>query len=85
MCWGGILQPSVLGRGGLADEILDDSYVARPVALPNGTVVTEVAVTESSACAIDSNGGLWCWGYGAYGQLATGAHISPVLVTLAVP
>lgn len=32
-----------------------------------------VGKTTSAQMAIDSNGGVWTWGYGGYGQLGTGA------------
>ncbi len=55
---------------------------------PPLTNIVRVQVADSgyNACAIDTGGGVWCWGYGYYGQLgngtktANGLFATPVVV-----
>ena len=59
------------------------SVKPRRVALPAGVVATQIGAGEVHACALSSNGGVWCWGGGASQQLGLGSddstdHLTPV-------
>src|SRR5581483_3834219 len=65
-CWGRG-DDGQLGDGGTADS-------AAPVAVivPAGAPLTAIAAGAAHTCAVDSAGGVWCWGRGSDGQLGLG-------------
>jgi alpha-tubulin suppressor-like RCC1 family protein len=79
MCWGN------WGRHctGAPGELWGYSYT--PVAVPNVTGVTSLAVGGSHICALLSNGAVVCWGDNDQGQLGAGftnCSMGPVQVKL---
>jgi alpha-tubulin suppressor-like RCC1 family protein len=57
-----------------------------PVLLPNAIlgVATRVSVGPGPACATNTAGEVWCWGYDAFGNLGDGSHVnSPAPVRVA--
>jgi alpha-tubulin suppressor-like RCC1 family protein len=78
-CWGEDYEDQ-LGRGtrlGILDEH------AAPVALPDGMTFTEVVSGSSHACALSTDGRVFCWGYGIWGELGNGGKALPVPTLLA--
>lgn len=65
-CWGSNLVGE-LGNG--AEE---ESHVPVDV-VGLGSGVTAIAAGESHACAVTSQGGVKCWGFGGYGALGDGS------------
>jgi alpha-tubulin suppressor-like RCC1 family protein len=78
-CWGDN-SSGQLGRGSTA---ISSTHRAAPVLVPMGKTWTEIAVGDSSACALDSTGELYCWGDGAFGQLGDGSFASNLPVPVA--
>jgi alpha-tubulin suppressor-like RCC1 family protein len=80
-CWGSN-SDARLGVG-LGSTELSAAWAPRPVdrtLVPEGTVFRTVAVGQTSVCALDDTGVLWCWGANGWGQLGTGqASGTPVL------
>ncbi len=69
-CWGGNYT------GQLGDGDTDDSDI--PVAVDTsgvlaGQTLTQIAIGDDQACAVDTAGAAFCWGYNAYGQLGDGS------------
>ncbi|BEL05700.1 hypothetical protein Q0Z83_038910 [Actinoplanes sichuanensis] len=89
-CWG-FSHAGQVGDGGTTDQ---PRSVSTPVAVVAGAIPIGVTLTQLSAgsghvCAVGSDAGIYCWGYGTAGQLGDGGGInqsSPVAVsTLALP
>jgi alpha-tubulin suppressor-like RCC1 family protein len=66
-CWGS--QDS----GALGDEQMS-GYTLQPgaVSMPPATTFTELCAGRNFSCAVDTDGGGWCWGSNTNGQLGTG-------------
>jgi alpha-tubulin suppressor-like RCC1 family protein len=66
----------------------DTTWTTRPSpvrAVPTITsLINQVAVGNSHACALDDAGDVWCWGDGSYGQLGDGELESSELPVLAM-
>jgi alpha-tubulin suppressor-like RCC1 family protein len=81
-CWG-FNAVGTLGDGGT-----DDASAPVPVGLPSGVKVAAVTTGVNSACAVLVDGGAYCWGRDADGELGNGLTDSsggtPVPVTLPV-
>jgi alpha-tubulin suppressor-like RCC1 family protein len=59
-CWGGNYANSLgLGPGA----------VPLPTRLPAQLGITDIALTHTHACAVGSNGAVWCWGEERFGNL----------------
>lgn len=78
-CWGLGLSGR-LGNG-TSDIALLPSMVSSPAA---NTVFKKISAGSFHSCAIDSLGGLWCWGAGLSGNLGVGGPRRDVLVPTAV-
>ena len=88
-CWGS----NTYGALGIGDTTIASSKTPLEVstAMASGsplTGITAISVADNgySACAIGASGAVWCWGYGAYGQLGLGdmansSIAAPVLVS----
>lgn len=83
-CWGEGLEGQ-LGRGSTTDS-------STPVAVStsgvlSGKTVTSINAGEDHTCAITTEGRVYCWGSGVYGQLGNGStggiSTSPVAVSTA--
>jgi alpha-tubulin suppressor-like RCC1 family protein len=80
-CWGNETY------GQLGNAVLkQDGVSATPVqvmGLPTGLQVTSIAAGAEHNCVIMSNGSVWCWGDGNFGELGNGTATSssPVQVT----
>ena len=80
-CWG------YNGNGQLGDTTTTQR--ATPTAVLStgalaGKTVTQIAAGDSHTCAVTSDGGAYCWGFGRYGNLGDGSasgYSSPVAVT----
>jgi alpha-tubulin suppressor-like RCC1 family protein len=68
--------------GGAVDY--DCSLTPVEVALPKGVTFTSLSLGGAHACAVGSDGALYCWGANNYGQLGLGDNTS-VGVPTAVP
>jgi alpha-tubulin suppressor-like RCC1 family protein len=69
-CWGRG-DYGALGNGQTGAEYKSVVPVQAAFAQPTPTI-TQVAVGAWHACAIDSNGGIWCWGLGGNGRMGDG-------------
>lgn len=68
-CWGS----GSLGRLGDGQLHATAPYgTTSPVPVVGGHSFTALAAGWNSTCAIDANGGAYCWGAGVYGQLGQG-------------
>ncbi len=67
-CWGSNGSSGKLGIGSSVSGSISDV----PVQVNSLTGVTKIAVGSSHTCAVKSDGTVWCWGYGAYGELGNG-------------
>lgn len=63
------------GRIGFTDtspaDATIDATIDGPPAITGGWV--KLAVSRTATCGITTTGELWCWGYGAFGQLGIGS------------
>ncbi len=80
-CWGNETYGQ-LGNGVLMQE----AFSVKPVqvtGLPAGLQATSVAAGFDHTCVVMSNGSVWCWGRGDFGELGNGTATSstPVQVT----
>jgi alpha-tubulin suppressor-like RCC1 family protein len=75
LCWGGIDGEGELGNGTLSSS-------ATPVPVPSlKSGVADVSVGSDFACALESSGGVLCWGDGTSGALGNGQlAVNPVPV-----
>jgi alpha-tubulin suppressor-like RCC1 family protein len=71
----GALLLLVLGELGNGTQM--DSSI--PVVVSGLTGVTAIAAGEYHACAITTDGGLWCWGSNDRGELGNGTLVSSSL------
>jgi alpha-tubulin suppressor-like RCC1 family protein len=56
------------------------------VQLPDGVTATSIAIGDESTCALDSAGGVQCWGFNDAGQLGDGTTTdSTIPVTVQLP
>lgn len=81
-CWGYGLDGEI-GNG-------QNKSVAEPslVSIPENQLISDIAATDNSICALDQNGQAFCWGYGLDGQLGNGTNQSsnlPVRVKMPYP
>jgi alpha-tubulin suppressor-like RCC1 family protein len=67
-CWGRN-RAGELGTGAGDDRDRPEQAVS----LPAGIQVSQVDAGEQHACALDTEGQLWCWGSDEFGQLGDGA------------
>lgn len=84
-CWGSDATGQ-LGNGGT----LGTQYSPSSVSMPTGKTFTQLSVGSSHACAVASDGTVWCWGGDGSGQAgngsATGNVFSPeAIVTTGLP
>ncbi len=75
-CWGW----NVYGQIGQGDE--DDGYTT-PTQVAAGSTWTDVATSELSACAVRSDGTMWCWGANWWGMLGDGSYTNRYVPTQA--
>jgi alpha-tubulin suppressor-like RCC1 family protein len=82
MCWGqnssgqlGVASFSATAHGDEAGEEpgVANTYVTRP---SEALTITQMSIGSSHACAILSDGDLYCWGSNVNGQLGVGDNIS---------
>jgi alpha-tubulin suppressor-like RCC1 family protein len=52
--------------------LLGGGFLASPVAQAAPPTFTSLALGNAHTCALSAAGGVWCWGYNAYGQLGDG-------------
>jgi alpha-tubulin suppressor-like RCC1 family protein len=76
-CWG------YNGDQELGDGTSTDQSTAVQTLEVTGAV--KVAAGSSSACAVDSGGGVSCWGWNGYHQLSTGAPLSTSSTAVSIP
>ena len=72
-CWGNY-NNGTLGDGSTTGS----GYATIPVAVDtsgvlNGKILTQISITSSFVCAIDTAGQAYCWGNNYYGQLGNGS------------
>lgn len=77
------------GRGyrhKLGDGSVQDRFAPGPVRLPEGLRFTAVAAGQWHSLAVDSDGGVWSWGFNRFGQLGDGTRTPrPVPVRVQIP
>jgi alpha-tubulin suppressor-like RCC1 family protein len=67
-CWG-------TAAGELGDGSTGDAETPVPVSSATGlTAMARIAAGDENTCAIDTDGGAWCWGLGSDGQIGNGAN-----------
>jgi alpha-tubulin suppressor-like RCC1 family protein len=75
-CWGEI-GPFGLGDGTMTGNTNSpnvDSIWSIPVTVADIENAADVAAGNWFACAVQSDGTAWCWGYNGYGQLGNGTR-----------
>ncbi len=68
------------GYGQLGDGTTSSQIATAPVMVPGGDW-SQVEVGGNQTCAIDGDGGLWCWGHNLWGQLGVGDNANRALPT----
>ncbi|HEY5219461.1 MAG TPA: hypothetical protein VIJ16_06620, partial [Gemmatimonadaceae bacterium] len=63
-CWGWS------GHAGFGDGVLGIAYPTPQAINTGGVQFTQISVGDDHACAIGTDGQIYCWGWGANGQLA---------------
>ncbi|MHB8586595.1 MAG: RCC1 domain-containing protein [Thermoplasmatota archaeon] len=71
-CWGQNFWGQV-GDGTVGNRLEPVRVLNPALAGWQGTNATWLALGRAHSCAGRSDGTLWCWGFGTYGQLGTGA------------
>lgn len=82
-CWGGDSFGQLGRRAGDGPE--EAKYDFHPAPVEGLPQVVRVVAGADHSCAIDAEGGLWCWGANRYGQLGartTDDAVGPTLVEL---
>ena len=80
-CWG---TSSFGGLGaGMLNQSSNEPYPVSTAGALSGKTVTDISVGQHHACALASDQQVYCWGYGAQGQLGQGANTNSA-VPLAV-
>jgi alpha-tubulin suppressor-like RCC1 family protein len=69
-CWG--LGSYLGGPSAIGDGTLTSRNLPTAVVMPAGRTFQSIGVGRYSACALDTGGDVWCWGWNANGQLGTG-------------
>ena len=69
-CWG-FNEAGALGAG-LDFEALEESTFPLPVVAEQGQAFASISVGSFHSCAVDDEGGAWCWGNNEFGELGTG-------------
>jgi alpha-tubulin suppressor-like RCC1 family protein len=72
-CWGSNLEGD-LGDGGTADS--DVPAAVDTLGALAGKTLTQISVGDLEACALDSAGAAYCWGYAYQGQLGDGSRFN---------
>jgi len=73
------LRPQCLGagtQGQLGNGASAPSKVPVAVSLPEGATLATLAARYNHACAVGTDGRLWCWGQNSSGQLGNGTQIT---------
>jgi alpha-tubulin suppressor-like RCC1 family protein len=95
-CWWNTAPGSATATyGQLGDGTTNASrspvQVVTAVSGPGLANVVDIATFSNTTCAVTGDGGVHCWGYGAYGQLGTGtkptfsAFAAPVVTAIGGP
>jgi alpha-tubulin suppressor-like RCC1 family protein len=74
-CWG-LGHTGQLGAGEPPDRCgvgADVPCAVAPVPVAGGLSFSSLSAGYSHTCGLDADGSAWCWGYGAFGQLGSGA------------
>ena len=69
MCWGIWRQWATLGNDGIADKDYPVHVVAREGSTDHLSGIVQIAVGFVHTCALNSDGGVLCWGNGGNGRL----------------
>lgn len=72
-------------RNVLGDGTVRDRFAPGPVRLPDDRRFTAIAAGQHHSLAVDSDGGVWSWGFNRFGQLGDGTRTTravPVRVAL---
>jgi alpha-tubulin suppressor-like RCC1 family protein len=77
LCWG-YNYYGQLGNGSNVDSA-NPVVVLDPTGMSSLKNIVAVSVGEFSACAIDSDGHAYCWGFNGYGQLGDGIRNNSTL------
>jgi alpha-tubulin suppressor-like RCC1 family protein len=83
-CWGfrGVSGFATLVTGLMGDGLFGTSPATVPVLVSGITTATAVSVSGSHACAIKSDGSLWCWGFAINAMGTTQLpRVTPVQIT----
>ncbi|MBX3161618.1 MAG: hypothetical protein KF773_36995 [Deltaproteobacteria bacterium] len=75
VCWGAHPEAGYTGRG-VGNTAARQQAVR--IDLDGGHQFVEIATYVRGGCAVDSNGALFCWGDGTYGENGDGGAGSPV-------
>ena len=65
-CWG----YSDAGRLGIGDPPVQGTFYPNPMVVVGGSDFVTIGLTYDRACALDSTGEAWCWGYASGGELS---------------
>jgi alpha-tubulin suppressor-like RCC1 family protein len=77
-CWGDNTH------GELGDGTTMPRLTPTRVSFPPNVKIMQVEAGETHTCALDADGGVWCWGENAVGQLGAGKDDSHVPVQVSV-
>jgi regulator of chromosome condensation (RCC1) repeat-containing protein len=94
-CWWNTAGGTTASYGQLGDGTTVASHapvqVVTAVSGPGLANVIDISTYSNTTCAVVSDGGVYCWGYGAYGQLGIGtkpsysAYAVPVVTAISGP
>lgn len=65
-CWGS----NDAGRLGIGGPSIGGTPFPNPMVVVGGSDFVTLGLTYDRACALDSTGEVWCWGYGSGGELS---------------